>query len=557
MNDVTPTQADPGKRRLSALMQAERPALRRASMASLLASLLWLGQAWLVSLVLSDLLLSQQRLNPALAAAAFVLIGAIRAGLSYWAEGRLFTIAETIVARERATILESESRAGGPGRFGGPGAVAALAREKLDALVPYVTRYAPAQARVAVVPIVILLIALSQSWAVAVIFLVAGPLIPVFMALVGYAARDASERQLSEVGAMGDVLVDRLSALTDIRVLNAGETVIARFADTAEDLRARTMAVLRVAFLSSTVLELFAAIGVAMAAVWVGFSLLGELSWGAWGGQISVQAGIFLLLLAPDYFQPLRDLSAAWHDKAAALAVAGDLARWDAEQPSPILGSGADAAPLTGPADITLHDLAVRRGERVIRYPDMQVAAGDSLALTGPSGAGKTTLLRLLAGLEAPLQGEIRVAGAVLNDETADAWRARLGWMPQGVHFLSRSLRYNIAFGATPDQAVIDGAVLGDVLASLPNDDRTTLGETGAGLSGGEGRRVMLARAMQARPDVLLADEPTADLDAQTAQQVIDGLLALAENGTTLIVATHDQRLIGRLGRVIALEGRA
>lgn len=107
------------------------------------------------------------------------------------------------------------------------------------------------------------------------------------------------------------LLVERLSALLDIRLLGASDLVTTGFAAQAVDLRQSTMAVLRVAFLSSTVLELFAAIGVAMVVVYVGFSLLGALEFGTWGGALSPQSGIFLLLLAPEFYQPLRDLSAA------------------------------------------------------------------------------------------------------------------------------------------------------------------------------------------------------------------------------------------------------
>ena len=140
------------------------------------------------------------------------------------------------------------------------------------------------------------------------------------------------------------MLIDRFAALVDIRVLGANQTVLTGFSTQAQDLRERTMATLRVAFLSSTVLELFSAIGVAMVAVYVGFSFLGALNFGAWSGGLSPEAGMFLLLLAPEFFQPLRDLSAAWHDKAAAEAVADELADWEAAKTHRLSGQGLRAA---------------------------------------------------------------------------------------------------------------------------------------------------------------------------------------------------------------------
>ena len=172
----------------------------------------------------------------------------------------------------------------------------------------------------------------------------------------------------------------------------------------------------------------------------------------------------------------------------------------------------------------------------------------------GPSGAGKTTLLRLLAGLAAPDEGSITVAGRALTIETADAWRARLGWMPQAPHFLNASLADNISFGQPGDlDASLQAAAVSSVVEALPGGTEALLGETGGGLSGGEARRITLARAVFAGPDILLADEPTADLDAETAGLVMAGLEALAARGCSLIVATHDPALAARMDRTIQI----
>ncbi|WP_417267388.1 thiol reductant ABC exporter subunit CydD [Celeribacter baekdonensis] len=544
----------PERQVLATLLSREAKGIKYASRLSALSALVWVVQAALVASVFSRLLTGVGGVSVVAGSLGFLALAALRLALSYIAEGLLFRAGQSIVTQTRQEILDREAQSVGTSAFGGPGALAALACEKLDALLPYITRYAPAQARVKTVPLVILALAFWHSWAVGVVLLIAGPLIPVFMALVGYAAKEASERQMSEIGTLNDLLVDRLAALADMRLLGTSPRVIMQFETAADDLRARTMAVLRVAFLSSTVLELFAALGVAMVAVWVGFSLLGELSWGAYGAGLTPWAGMFLLLLSPDYFQPLRDLSAAWHDKAAGLAVAKDLAAWQDATSTPLLGKGAASAPLPAPAEITLAGVSAQRGPRLISYPDLTISPGARIALSGPSGAGKTTLLRLIAGLEHPALGEITVAGQPLTAETADAWRARLGWMPQAPMFFGRSLRHNITFGAplTPD--VIDAAALKDVLKTLPKGDLTLLGETGGGLSGGEARRVMLARALAANPDVVLADEPTADLDRDTADRITEGLMALAARGATVIVATHDPVLIARMDQVVDIQ---
>ena len=543
-----------GKTALANVLSAGQAGIRTGAVLGLFASLIWFAQAALIATLLAGLLAGDLPVSPLFLGGGYLGLAGLRALIASSAEKTLFNAAERVVTETRRRLWVQETRRADAVQ-GGPGAIAALAQEKLDALIPYLTRYAPAQIRVRVIPLLILAIAFWHSWAVGLVLLMAGPLIPVFMALVGWAAQQASERQMVEIGQLNDLLVDRLAALSDIRLLDATQPAIAGFENASHALRHRTMVVLRIAFLSSTVLELFSAIGVAMVAVWVGFALLGEVSWGTWGSPVTPWAGIYLLLLAPEFFQPLRDLAAAWHDRAGALAVAQELAQREQGAGQVILGTGAVQPRLVGSAEIAMTDLSVLRNGQTLRYPDITLPAGATVAVTGPSGAGKTTLLRLLAGLERPATGQISVAGQILTDDTADGWRAGLGWMPQRPHFLNQTLAQNIGFGQVPEADILKRAGLGSVLATLPQGLNTVLGETGAGLSGGEARRAMLARAMQAHPLVLLADEPTADLDAETAETVMQGMLELAATGCTLIVATHDPALIARMAYRIDLPG--
>lgn len=543
-----------GAAALAGLMAPVAGDLRRGAVLSVLAGLLWPAQAGLVAAALGAALAGGGPVGPLTAALGFAALGAGRIGLQALAETRLQAAARRVTRDLRAEVVARESARAADTSFGGPGAVAALAGEKIDPLVPWLLRYAPARARAMVLPLAILALAFPLSWAAGAVLLVAGPLIPVFMALVGLAARDASARQMAEIGTLNDLLVDRLAALGDVRLLDAGGAVLAGFADRAGDLRARTMAVLRIAFLSSTVLELFAAIGVAMVAVFVGFSLLGQIGFGAWGGGLTPAEGIFLLLLAPDFFQPLRDLSAAWHDRAAAEAVAAEIAAWRAAPAPALPGTGGPAAPLPGPAALAFRGVVAPGG---LALPDLEIAAGERVALMGPSGAGKTTALRLMAGLVLPQAGQVLAAGRPLTAACADGWRARLGFMPQAPHFLNASLGANVALGRPGDlAAALRAAAVDRVVAALPQGRHTRLGETGGGLSGGEARRLTLARAIHAAPDLILADEPTADLDAATAAAVIRGLLDQAARGATLIVATHDPALAARMDRVIRIGGQ-
>lgn len=529
--------------------------LRQASVWSTLSGALWPVQAALVAWVIQGWASGTFGVTGWAAAAGFAVLGLMRAVADRIAGRRAFASADIVVADQRKTLLDHETLR--TDRAIASADLAALLSEKLALLSPYVSRYRPAMARVMVLPLLYLVLTASLSWAAAVVLFVAGPLIPVFMALVGMAAKEASARQMVEIGDMNALLIDRIAALPDIRILDATEKSRADFAALAEGVRRRTMAVLRVAFLSSTVLELFSAIGVAMVAVYVGFSLLGEITFGAYATPMTLGEGVFILLLAPEFFQPLRDLAAAWHDKAAAEAVADEMEARVTRDAAQVLGTGARVERLEGPPTLELTGVAVMRGGQRHALPDIRVGAGERVALRGPSGTGKSTLLELAAGLLRPEVGQITVAGRPLDEHTADGWRARIAFVPQTVHVPDLTLREFLdPHGQGADmQAALDKARAAAIVAALPEGLETRLGETGAGVSGGEARRLLLARAFLTGADVILADEPTADLDRDTAGEIISALVDLAGEGRTVIVATHDDALCDAMDRVIGMEG--
>lgn len=525
-------------------------------------ALLWIPQAWFAASLIAGLLQQATAQGIAEKLAVFVLLGGLRIGLDHFAQTQLTREARHAVAGVRQNLLDREAGRS-PSDIARPdsGALAALLTEKLDILIPALTRYQPAMMRVRVVPPVILGLALWHSWAVGLVLLVAGPLIPVFQALVGMAAKQASARQLDEVSSLNTLLLDRLRALPDLRLLGAVSRMTEEFHDRADALRKQTMEVLRLAFLSSTVLELFSAIGVAMVAVYVGFLLLGQIDFGYWATPLTPTEGIWLLMLAPAFFEPLRELAAAWHDKAAAEAVNDELEALRARDLLALPGGSARASALQGSAYIRTRSCRLQVANRRIEFPDLDIPPGTRMALTGPSGSGKSTFLACLAGLRTTDQGQIEMAGQVLTPDTAAAWRARLGWLPQEVHFLNRSLLGNLLLnGRDPDAATVQSALrkaqADQIVARLPRGLHTRLGETGVGVSGGEARRLLIARLWLSQADVILADEPTADLDRATADAVIDGLLELAASGRTLIVATHDSALADRMDQVVSLGGK-
>ncbi len=543
-----------------------RPRFDAGGSLQLAAALVWIPQAWYIAIAVGAMSEGAADMKDiALRSALGVLVlGIIRACLASWGERLAFGRARRELSRLRGVAVRALS-------LNSPldatrvssGEAASIVAEQAEAVVPYFARYQPVQLRVMVVPLVLLVSIARESWLAALALLLAAPLIPFFMALVGWRAQAASEEQMLELGQMNGFLLDRLRGLTTIRAFDAVDIVATRLRESAEELRRRTMIVLRVAFLSSAVLELFSALGVAMVAVYVGFHLLGDIPFGTWGRQLSLTEGMFVLLLAPSFFEPLRDLASVWHDRASGAAALDALARIGASGRERLGSeSGAAAAAVAalppGPVGVEVAHLAFAYGNAgaVLQDFDLAVEPGERVALVAPSGGGKSTVLALLAGLARPDAGVVRIGGVELDDANADALRARMAWVGQQPHVFAGSLGSNVALGRR--EVSDDDVAAALAIAAFPEGKRgllkRPLGEGGLGLSGGEALRLAIARAAASDDcGLVLADEPTAHLDTETADAVMQGLLGLAARGATLIVATHDERLISRMDRVVAI----
>lgn len=551
--------------RSSRQTHADVPPIPTASVPSALqvvASLLWIPQAGLLSAAAAGSLAGGPTRAVLWQAGGVLGLGIARSVLEALGGRIAFRRARAFLSEHRARVIGASGRRSplDPTRPSAGFAASTLV-EQAEAIVPYLARYRPARQRAMIVPLAILLCVLAYSWAAALVLLLAAPLIPMFMALIGWRAKAASEAQLAELGGMNAFLLDRLRGLATIRSLDAVEITALRLKADSEALRARTMAVLRIAFLSSAVLELFAALGIAMVAVYVGFHLLGQLPFGAWEDKLTLSSGLFILLLAPAFFEPLRELSAVWHDRAAGEAAFDALDRLSAT--SAELPEGLDEQPAhafipsTAPA-VRLENIRFRyasRNEAIFDDLCLDVASGEHVALIAESGGGKSTLLALLAGLTIPEGGRILIDGEEFSAGTASRLRRRIAWIGQHPHIFAGTLASNVTFCQTgSDPALIREALRRVGLEEVAEKrGHMPIGENGVGVSGGEASRLALAR-IAVRPEVglILADEPTSHLDAATARGITDALLSLAR-GRTLIVATHDPVLAAHMDRIIRL----
>jgi ATP-binding cassette subfamily C protein CydD len=437
--------------------------------------------------------------------------------------------------------------------FGGGGAEATAGGlmsaivDEVDAIDGYVARFLPARKAAAIGPLLVLAATAVASPVAALILL--GTLIPFIlaMALAGGAAADEQRRQFTALARLSTLFADRVRALPVILAFGGERAQTERLAAAAQDLSARTLAVLRVAFLSSGALEFFAALSVALVAVYAGFNLLGLLPFPV-PEKLTLVRAFFVLALAPEFYAPMRRLAAAYHDKQAAEAAAERLGRFEDAPPAV-----ARTAMRTPPA--------VAFDAVTIRYPasatpaitgfSLDVAAGETVALVGASGAGKSSLLHLLLGLAPRSGGAVRVDGAPATDLSSIA-----GWAGQTPLIIPGSIRDNLLLGrsdiaADALAAAVRGAGLAGVLLR-PGGLDAPLDPRGGGLSGGERRRIGLARALLKDAPLLLLDEPTAHLDAASERALID-TIAAACRGRTALIATHSMRLAAIADRVVRL----
>ncbi|WP_244667498.1 thiol reductant ABC exporter subunit CydD [Xanthomonas sp. D-109] len=566
---------------LEALAAAARGRQRLAAAAISVSGALLIVQAGAIAWLVQALLVERRELAQALPAFGLLaLVLVLRAGLGAAAQRAAGDVADAAkLALRRRVYRQLLQR--GPLWLRGQrnGELGELLLAHGDALDGYYAGYRPARWEVSVVPLLIVLAVAWSDWVVGLILLFTAPLVPIFMMLVGWGAEAAGRRQLRELARMGGHFADRLKGLGLLRLYGRGEDELRGIAAAAEGVRERTLKVLRIAFLSSTVLEFFASVSVAIVALYLGLSYLGMIA--LHGSVPTLGTGVFCLLLAPEFYAPLRRLAAHYHDRANALAAAAEVERLleglpqDAEAPVArdagvaVPNDVAAATPIetdTTAATFSVPAAGAARTEPLLRaralhlrplgarcdaVQDLNFAlhAGQRLALVGPSGSGKSTLLEALAGWLPPRAGALQVRAGL-----------RIGYAGQRPYLFHGSIADNLRLAdpQASDAQVRAAAEAAQVLrfaARLPQGLDTPIGERGFGLSGGEARRIGLARLLLRDPELLLLDEPTAFLDADTEADLLRTLADFA-HGRSVIVATHSEAAMRWADAVLRLPAR-
>ena len=542
-SDSAPAQLHAGRSAadwLRAEIRRVRKPLACAALLTVLLALALVAQAWLLSGILAAALFAHAPLAQLWPRwLGLLLLALLRFGLNLGVRSTVFPAAQRLIGSLRARLLRGAQGLGPYGlRAHASGDLITRLVDGIDAVLAYFARYLPQLGAAALVPPLLVLAVFPADWLSGLILLLTAPLIPLFMVLVGRAAGRASERRYAQLTRLGATFIEALGGLVTLRQLGAADRFARRLDGESEEYRVLTMQVLRVAFLSALVLEFFAMISIAIVAVVIGFRLL-------WG-ELQFRDGLFVLLLAPEFYLPLRALGGLRHTRMDALAAAQHLSVLDAAPPA-ACGSPASVAPARreAPPEIRLEHVAyahVGRGAG-LRDCTLLLKAGRVTALVGATGAGKSTLLSLLLGFAAPDSGRICIDSVDLATLDPALWRGCVAWVPQQAYVFEGSVRDNLLLAAPQADAAAlrraaEGSGLAAVLARQPKGWETPLGERGLGLSGGELQRLALARALlreQAR--VWLLDEPTAQLDALSARAIETVIRAAAATRTVVLVA--------------------
>lgn len=502
---------------------------------------------------------------------ALIALMLLRALLAYGRERASFEAGKRLRGHIRAAVMDKLTKLGPAFIKGKPaGSWASIVLEQVEDLQDFYARYLPQISLAGFIPILILAAVFPINWATGLILLLTAPLIPMFMILVGMGAADANRKNFSALARLSGHFMDRLKGLSTLKLFHRGDAELKVIATASEEFRSRTMSVLRMAFLSSAVLEFFAAVSIAVLAVYFGFSYLGHLDFGYYGAHANISSstvpqivgipfslftGLFILILAPEFYQPLRDMGTHYHAKAQAVGAAEALITL-LEHPEPeFVGQVRINSIETLSAD-NLEVFSVD-GTRLLGPLSFELKDNQRLALVGPSGAGKTSLLNALLGF-LPYKGHLLINGHELSALDLAHWRQHLAWLGQEPQLFHGTVRDNVALAdpTLPDDTLwhlLAEANISDFVKAQPLGLDAPVGEQSSGLSVGQAQRIALARALGQKASLFVLDEPTASLDSQS-EQAVSSALNRAMAGKMCIMVTHRLDQLDQMDTILVLD---
>ncbi|MSS83669.1 thiol reductant ABC exporter subunit CydD [Actinomycetaceae bacterium WB03_NA08] len=533
--------------RLLRYAKAARRYIVEIAILGILVSFLVIAGAFLIAASVSPVVnygaeLSQ--IAPLLGWLAAVFVA--RALLLYWRESRAHKAADQTIATLREQVVAKTARLGPRWRSRNGVDTTTLVTRGLDDLDPYFVRYLPQLVMMMTVTPATLVTIFILDPLSAIIAAVTVPLIPVFMILIGKMTESASRKRLLAMEQLGSQLLDLLVGLPTLKALGREKGPRRHLEQISEQSTKTTMQTLRIAFLSGGVLEFLATLSVALVAVSVGFRMV--------TGDLDLFTGLTIIMLAPEVYEPLRQVGAQFHASANGIAAAEECFSI-LEQPETPRGD------LTAPTAPIIHLQSLSVAARGAWAPDnlsATIPRGKITALAGASGVGKTTTAMTILGLETPTRGSVLLDSQDLADTRMQTWWSQVSWVPQSPLIVAGSVTENIGNDANPSDRDKAAEITGfaAVVETLPGGWDTLIGAGGIGLSVGQRQRLALTKALLQRSPYVILDEPTAHLDAMSEEQIVHVLEMLRDGGTTIIVIAHRQAVLDSADLVIPIPTR-
>ncbi|MGX9805917.1 thiol reductant ABC exporter subunit CydD [Exiguobacterium acetylicum] len=541
---------------LKGIVQIPRSILIQFIIAAFLMGVAVVGQSYGIVLTVDRIFLKEQPFEAVIPLLLIVLgMLLLRVAVTYW-NGRLGTTlsAHMKQALREALVAKYTSRSVEMMLQGQAGQKVSVLLDAVDEMDSYYSQYLPKVVQTTIVPLMVLIAAFSYDWITGLVMMITAPFIPLFYIIIGIMTQKRADAQLEKMTAFSGMFLDTLQGLTTLKLFGRAKRQRDVIEKSSLDFRDATLTVLKLAFLSSLMLEFISMLSMGMIALEVSLRLILFQS-------ITFIPAFLMLVLAPEYYLALKEMGAAFHTGRGSVAAAKQIAAELTADDRPV-AFGQSELTTDRPPRIVLDEVGFtyQEGRFALQDIALTIEPYQKVALIGRSGAGKSTVLQLIAGLADPQEGRILLDGTERSQVEEASWFRQLSYISQHPYLYAGTLAENITIGelrqATPDEILeaAQAAGLEELIATLPEGLDTVIGEGGRGLSGGEKQRVALARAFLKRPNIIVFDEPTTGLDVKTERLLQQAIEQLGQSATVITVA-HRLHTIERSDQIVVLDG--
>ncbi|AMA65207.1 ATP-binding/permease protein CydD [Candidatus Arsenophonus lipoptenae] len=513
----------------------------------IISGILIVAQVWVLADILQSLIVYNQSREQLLIQFILLICVFIFRSIIYFIRERVGFICGKIIRKNIRSVVLNKFDELGPiwVKHKPSGSWSTIILEQIDDIQDYYARYLPQMYLAIIIPIIILVGIIPINWVAGVILFITAPLIPLFMILIGMGAADINHKNFIILSRLGGRFLDRLRGLDTLRIFFRAEKEILDIKKVTEEFRKKNMDVLRIAFLSSAVLEFFTSISIALVAVYFSFSYLGKLHFGSYGMPITLFSGFLVLILAPEFFKPLRDLGIYYHAKATAIGAADTLFTLLTSVEKKLPNAQIiQKIPMIQSLMIVAKNLEIFSHDNVhlVGPLNFTILPNQRIAIVGHSGSGKSSLLNVLLGF-LPYIGSLTVNGIELRNIDIINWREQLSWIGQNPNLPEKTIIDNICLSSSKASSlaintVIENAYITEFTKYLSEGINTEIGENATYLSVGQVQKIAIARALLKPCHLLLLDEPVASLDMKSEQSIMNVINKQATKQTTLMI-TH------------------